>query len=512
MIRDLIEYFSANSCWPIMETTARQLMEIVTRHVDGVRLSAEEVEAATGGQAARNRQAAAVETDEPFELSGSTAIVEISGIIAKYSRMVNGTSQPRGTSVERLSASLEAALSDDRVRSILLRIESPGGSAGGIPDLGDAIWQAGQDKPVIAFADDLAASGAYWLGSQAGRFYGNQSAKIGSIGVFTLLVDSSRAAEQRGLRVHLIRSGEFKGSGAPGVEVSGREILAIQREVEAFFGLFLAAVLRGRGPRGLSGEDLQTVADGRMFVAADAVELGLIDGVMSFRQALTSARPAPRSGASVSMNLAAAGAAVSTDSEIDMRDKTQDAAAETVESPETAGAAETAQAAETTAAAETAVAAAAVEAAAAVDPETLRAEGARAERERIDAIVSALPGDLYTAIRKQMIEEGRSPVEAKAAAFDVAEGLRVEASRQLADYKRAVGRAGVSTGIEFDASDAETEDSALPESQRLAKQYSDRVAELVAGGQNRATATSQASEEFPAGHQAWIKLDNARRA
>jgi len=287
----LLEYLTRHA-WAVERGSLQRMVEIVTRHYRGQKLSTDEIAAITDARDARAAEKAAVE----MEIAGDVAVIRIDGVIAKHSRMVNGHSQPRGTSIEDLVPQLDAAVANLDVAMIFLRIESPGGSIAGLADFADRVYRAGAVKPVIAFADDLAASAAYWIGSQASRFYANQSAAVGSIGVYSLLADTSAMHEREGIQVHIVRSGPHKGVGAPGIQITDEQLGPIQDLVDADYEMFLTAITRGRGARGpdAHGKKLRELADGRLYPAAEAVRHGLIDGVMTLQSALAAKRPAVR--------------------------------------------------------------------------------------------------------------------------------------------------------------------------------------------------------------------------
>jgi len=274
----LLEY-AAGGEWAMRLETLQRACEVVERHVSGVKLSAEEITAATAGRAGKIERSYEVTSD-------GTAIIPVSGVIAKYSRMVNGTSQPRGTSVQLLRTQLREALADRAVGSIMLYVESPGGMIDGLAGLADEIYAARREKPVTAYIDDLGASAAYWLASQASRVYANETADVGSIGIYTIYVDSSERAAQEGLRFVICRSGANKGVGTPGVEITAENAAVIQERIDAKYQIFLAAVMRGRAGRGLAAERLAELADGRTYIAAAAAAEKMIDGVMDLETAL----------------------------------------------------------------------------------------------------------------------------------------------------------------------------------------------------------------------------------
>ncbi|MHB8862043.1 MAG: S49 family peptidase [Pirellulaceae bacterium] len=130
------------------------------------------------------------------------------------------------------------------------------------------------------FLDDLTASAAYWVASQATKVYANnKTALIGSIGTFAVLIDQSKRAEQLGVKVHVIKAGDFKGTGTPGTAITDKQLAHMQHIVDAANAEFLRGVATGRKMGSLA---ISAVADGRVHVAAEAKRLGLIDDVKPF--------------------------------------------------------------------------------------------------------------------------------------------------------------------------------------------------------------------------------------
>ena len=278
----IIDYI-CSTAWALDPAVYERMMEIVFRHAEGARLSAEEVEAATGGRGQAQAQ---------YRIEGGVAVIPVTGIIAKHASQVGGLSQPRGTSTERVGAMLAEALSSDEVRAVLLDIESPGGTVDGIAELSDAIYAARSQKPVWAFVNDSAASAAYFLASQATRVYSTQMARVGSIGIYTALLDVSRWYENAGAKVHLVRTSPLKGAGFQGTHVTPEQISAVQREVDDLFAVFRSHVMRGRG---MSEEAFAAVGDASVFVGKEAAAVGLTDGVKSIAEVLAelgASRPA----------------------------------------------------------------------------------------------------------------------------------------------------------------------------------------------------------------------------
>jgi ClpP class serine protease len=129
----------------------------------------------------------------------------------------------------------------------------------------------------VAVVEEMGASGAYWIASQAPRVLASShTTAVGSIGAYLLVYDTSAAAAQIGVRVHVVRSGEFKGAGVPGTVVTDPQLREWQRMVDQTAAAFVQAVAEGRRQ---PVSRVKSWADGRVHSAADAMQLGLIDGM-----------------------------------------------------------------------------------------------------------------------------------------------------------------------------------------------------------------------------------------
>lgn len=223
---------------------------------------------------AADRRHAADEQSSYHIAPGGVAIVPISGPMQK------GVSKMGGTSTVATRRAIRAAADDNKVSAIMLRVESPGGHVSGTHELAEEVTRARASKPVHAHIDDLGASAAYWVASQAETITANIAARVGSIGVMTVLRDTSEAMERAGIKTHVIASSPLKGVGMPGSEITDEAIASIQKLVDSTAHLFVGAIAKGRNSVA-SG-----ALTGEVFTASDARELGLIDRVMSFEDAL----------------------------------------------------------------------------------------------------------------------------------------------------------------------------------------------------------------------------------
>lgn len=229
-------------------------------------------------QAARGRQ---MDGASDYDITDDgVAVIELSGTMMKQQSSFGGAS----TVAARRQ--IRAAVASSAVRAIVLHIDSPGGTVSGTPDLAADVAEAAAKKPVMAFIEDLGASAAYWVASQASKVFANRNALVGSIGTFAVIQDMSGAAGQMGIKVHVIRAGSFKGAGVPGTVVTDAQLSEMQRTVDSLNALFLEGVSTGRR---MDPEKVSALADGRVHIAAEAKKLGLIDGVKSFDQVLREA-------------------------------------------------------------------------------------------------------------------------------------------------------------------------------------------------------------------------------
>ena len=238
-------------------------------------------------QASKPRAAAptiddAARVGYPVQRRGDTAIVSLSGLMMKNPGWFE-TVFLGATSTSEVTAMVSLAAADDTVKNILLLVDSPGGEVDGIAELEDALAAAKAEKPVVAFANGTAASGGYWAASQGNKLFTDRLGAVGSIGVFMVLYDTSAMYEEAGVKAILLTTGDYKGAGADGVEVTPEQVAEFQSYVDTYYAAFTGAVARGRG---MAPGDVKKVADGRMFIGPDAKAAGLVDNIQSLSMTL----------------------------------------------------------------------------------------------------------------------------------------------------------------------------------------------------------------------------------
>jgi signal peptide peptidase SppA len=214
--------------------------------------------------------------EPPYEMRGSVACVPVHGVVLKSVPWILRAFGINATSTQATRKALTHAIENKEVTSIELNIDSPGGTVAGVQELSDDI--AKLTKPVTAKISDLCASAAYWLASQTQGISANAGAQVGSIGVYTVMRDSSRAAENAGIKTHVLASHPLKGAGVPGSVVTDEQLADTQRLIDATANLFTAHVMRGRK---MTDEQVKKVATGQVWLADEAKKFGLIDQVGS---------------------------------------------------------------------------------------------------------------------------------------------------------------------------------------------------------------------------------------
>jgi len=221
------------------------------------------------------------------------AVLPLYGVVTQRGNMVDDISGPGSTSTQQFAAVLRQMLADDTVGQILIDIDSPGGSVYGVAELASEIVKARAQKPVIAVANSLAASAAYWLGCSASEFYVTPGGEVGSIGVWQAHFDYSEALKEDGVKPTLISAGKFKVEGNPYVPLDEQAQAFMQSRVDDYYNAFVEAVAIGRG---VSVNDVRTgMGEGRVLGADAAMAQNMVDGIASFDDVLAKMQASIRS-------------------------------------------------------------------------------------------------------------------------------------------------------------------------------------------------------------------------
>lgn len=256
--------------WAIVPEKLLEIQGIYAAHIRGETIDIAAVEARIGKPLAND--------DQGYVIRSGVAIIPVSGVIGKKMNMFSEISG--GASTQLIARDIEAALADPNVNSILLHIDSPGGTVDGTQTLADVIRSAGEQKPVVAYADGLMASAAYWIGSAAAEIVASSSTtQIGSIGVVTSHTDISGAESARGIKTTEISAGKYKRLASRYAPLTEEGAALIQDQVDQIYSIFVDAVAENRVTS--SEQVLTDMADGRVFLAAEARDRGMIDYIAS---------------------------------------------------------------------------------------------------------------------------------------------------------------------------------------------------------------------------------------
>lgn len=189
-----------------------------------------------------------------------------------------------GTSTEWLAADLRDMAANPQVAAIVLDMDSPGGSVFGVDELASEIRELRRQKPIVAVANSVMGSAAYWIGSAASEIVVPPTGQVGSIGVFAAHVDRSIANEQAGIKVTLIKAGKYKAEGDPNSPLSAEAQTYAQSMVDTYYDAFIGAVADGRG---VSRDAIRNgYGQGREVIGRTAERAGLADRTQTLEQTI----------------------------------------------------------------------------------------------------------------------------------------------------------------------------------------------------------------------------------
>lgn len=218
------------------------------------------------------------------------ALIHVSGIITA-GRGNAGLFGSSAIGSEDIIAQLERARKSSGAKAIVLRINSPGGSAAGSEEVYNEIKRIRSDgKPVYISMGDMAASGGYYISAPADRIYADASTITGSIGVIFETTDLSSLYKKIGLNPEVVKSGKFKDIGSPNRPLTPEERTLLKGVVDSTYEKFLSAVSDGRG---IPVAKLRPIADGRIFTGEQAKKLKLVDRIGGLHDTI---RAAARAG------------------------------------------------------------------------------------------------------------------------------------------------------------------------------------------------------------------------
>jgi protease IV len=225
---------------------------------------------------------------DPGWVSDRVALIDIGGVLmnAYEPKLLGEGEHVVGLAVEKLNT----AANDKRVKAIVLRINSPGGSVTASDILYEEIkaFKKKTGKPVVAYFQDVAASGGYYLACAADEILAERTCITGSIGVIMQMVDFTGTMAKLGIGADAITSGAYKDAGSPLRRMRPEERELFQKLVDGMYQQFVDVVAAGR-PK-LTREQILALADGRVYSAQQALDAGLVDRISTLEEAINAAK------------------------------------------------------------------------------------------------------------------------------------------------------------------------------------------------------------------------------
>jgi protease-4 len=196
---------------------------------------------------------------------------------------INGIIRDADTIIEQMIA----FRNDRQIKAIILRIDSPGGGVGPSQEIYSETRRTSRTKKVVASLGSVAASGGYYVASAADSVVANPGTLTGSIGVLMEFVRFEELLKKIGVEMQVIKSGEFKDIGSPNRKMTDEEKEMLSTLLEDIRNQFVTAVSQGRN---MPEEAVLALADGRIFSGRQAKDLGLVDSLGNFRDAVSVAK------------------------------------------------------------------------------------------------------------------------------------------------------------------------------------------------------------------------------
>ncbi|HIU63794.1 MAG TPA: signal peptide peptidase SppA [Candidatus Avacidaminococcus intestinavium] len=226
----------------------------------------------------KNNENVALQTSERI------AVIRVEGEITSGDATTSLFDENAATT-DSIMAQFREAAEDNTVKAVLLRINSPGGSVTAAEEIGREIerYKATTGRPVVVSMGDTAASAGYWLAAYSDKIYANASTLTGSIGVYIPYMNTEELYKKIGIQSKKIKSGEFKDILSNERPMTPAEQELLQKMVNEMYEQFVDVVSQGRN---LTPEQVRSLADGRVYTGKQAKEVGLVDELGNFYDAL----------------------------------------------------------------------------------------------------------------------------------------------------------------------------------------------------------------------------------
>ncbi|MBK1987254.1 signal peptide peptidase SppA [Sphaerospermopsis aphanizomenoides BCCUSP55] len=197
-------------------------------------------------------------------------------VVYAEGEIVDGQGNEGEIGGDRFAKIFRTIRQDQDIKSVVLRINSPGGSATGAEIMQREIKLTRQVKPVIVSMGDVAASGGYWIASDSNRIFAEPNTITGSIGVFGVLFNGQKLANNNGITWDTVKTSQFADNQTVARPKSPQELALYQRSVNRIYNMFINKVAQGRK---LPQQKVAEIAQGRVWSGAAAKQIGLVDEI-----------------------------------------------------------------------------------------------------------------------------------------------------------------------------------------------------------------------------------------
>lgn len=208
--------------------------------------------------------------EAPTQTVGNTVVIPVYGTLVAHPEDI--AMSECGCSMEDLNEAIDAAEADSNVKRVIYDFRTPGGTVTGIPETGRKILSS--RKETIAYTDSECCSGGIWLASQCQKFYATQSSRVGSVGVYCMMLDMSEALKKDGIKINAFSAGKYKLLGASWKPMTDDERKIMQAGVDKIYEQFKFAM---SSYREISDENY---GNGLIFDGDEAAAIGFTDGVV----------------------------------------------------------------------------------------------------------------------------------------------------------------------------------------------------------------------------------------
>lgn len=261
-----------SSPWAMQSKVLEEIQSIYSTHLKGEKIDFEAIEKKLG-KPLENSQ-------KQYVIDKGVAVLAIDGMIAPKANLF--TRVCGGASSDLIVQQIEGALADRKVDSILLVIDSPGGSVFGVAEAAKVIKEAAATKPIVTVSDANLASAAYWIGSSANAVYiTGPVVNVGSIGV----VATHNYRPNSNAQTTEIVAGAYKRMATSSAPLTEDGKAYLQDQVDQIYQVFVDAVADNLGTT--ADHVLTSMADGKIFIGQKAIDAGLVHGMASIDELIT---------------------------------------------------------------------------------------------------------------------------------------------------------------------------------------------------------------------------------